>query len=37
MDGARVRLFRPPPVDLRAERARLERVLFPSPVRDGHR
>jgi AcrR family transcriptional regulator len=37
MDGAQVRRFRLPPVDLRDEWARFEAVLFPSPVWDGYR
>lgn len=37
MDGLQLRLFRSPAIDLVAEWARFERVLFPSPVWDDYR
>lgn len=37
MDGAQIRSFRRPAVDLRDAWARFEAVLFPSPVWDGYR
>jgi AcrR family transcriptional regulator len=37
MDGLQLRLFRSPAIDLVAEWAKFERVLFPSPVWDDYR
>jgi AcrR family transcriptional regulator len=37
MDGLQLRLFRSPTIDLVAEWAKFERVLFPSPLWDGYR
>lgn len=37
MDGIQVRLFRRPAIDMVAEWARFERILFPSPLWDGYR
>ncbi len=37
MDGIQIRLFRRPAIDLAAEWAKFEQVLFPSPVWDGYR
>lgn len=37
MDGVQVRSFRKPAIDMRAEWARFEAVLYPSPVWDDYR
>jgi AcrR family transcriptional regulator len=37
MDGMQIRAFRSPPIDMVAEWAKFERVLFPSPLWDGYR
>ncbi|HEY0186921.1 MAG TPA: TetR/AcrR family transcriptional regulator [Cellulomonas sp.] len=37
MDGIQVRVFRRPAIDMNAEWARFDRLLFPSPVWDDYR